>query len=264
MPVEVDPNELRERFLKALYGHVDGLRNKAEADFAEGPFQAELDLLEEDPVYSAFGLAVPEYMLIRLMGRMSISVGRRLGELHDKPVREVVATRFGLSMDEVSPKFKGLELDIALRFSEMAEEDIPFVRDRAAAAGVEIPDDAGGLGIEIRYNFNPNDSARIRKDVEMASLVRDQGLLPVYLVFSSMSPRLEDAVPRLRRAGWTFLLGAEAGRFSGEVFGLDFGEVLRGAKPEISRRVAEVMEAITGSYAFGAATRHADRVTDNG
>lgn len=259
MPVEADPDELRDRFLSALFGHIDGLRAKAEADFAEFSFRAELQELREDPVYSAFGLAVPEYLLIRLMGRMSISVGRRLGELHDKPVRDVVVSRYGLTLDDVSPKLSGLELDIALRFDQMQAEDVEYVRDQARAIGVDIPADRRGLGIEIRYNFNPNDSARIRKDVSMATLVHDSRLMPIYLVFSAMSPRLEDAVPRLRRAGWTFLLGADAGAFARSVLGLDFGAVLSEARPEISRRIAEVMDVITRSYAFRAAT--ADNVS---
>jgi len=263
VPVEGDPEELRQRYLDALYGHVEGWRLKAEADFAQEPFESELGELVADPVYSAFGLAVPEYMLIRLMGRMSISVGRRLGELHDKPLREVVATRFGLPMGAVSPKLKGLELDLALRFAELADpDDANFIRTEAAAVGVNVPVDAQGLGIEVRYNFNPNDSARIRKDVDMASHVQAAGLEPVYLVFSSMSPRLEDAVPRLERAGWKFLHGADAGAFAARVLGLDFGEVLREAKPLIVKRIGEVMEAILGSYAFRTATSHADRVTD--
>jgi hypothetical protein len=101
-PADLDPDELREKYLSALFGHVDGLKTKATNDFAEGPFLAELEQLREDPVYSAFGLDVPEYMLIRVMGRMSISVGRRLGELHDKPVRDVVVSRFGLTLEQVS------------------------------------------------------------------------------------------------------------------------------------------------------------------
>lgn len=254
MPVEADAEELRERFLESLFGHVDGLKAKAERDFAEQPFKAELAQLGEDPVYSAFGLASPAYTLIRLMGRMSISVGRRLGELHDKPVREVVASRFGLTAEQVSPRLSGLELDIGLRFEQLQPGDEEFVRERAGSTGVVVPDDSAGLGIEIRYNFNPNDSARIRKDAEMAGLVRDTGLEPIYLVFSAMSPRLKDAVPRLERAGWTFLLGPEAGAFAGEVLGLDFGSVLAEAKPEITKRVAEVMDVITRSYAFAAAT----------
>jgi len=70
--------DTEERFLKELRHHFKGWLEKVTRDLADSAFEEELVKLRRDPVYSAFGLAIPEYALIRLMGRLSISIGRRL------------------------------------------------------------------------------------------------------------------------------------------------------------------------------------------
>lgn len=108
-----------------------------------------------------------------------------------------------------------------------------------------------GLGIEIRYNFNPNDSSRLRKDVEVAELLRKEGLSPIYLIFAENSPR-DEAIARLKRAGWTFLVGKPALEFISELVGVDINGILD--KPRISaevkREIDETTTQIFGSFAF--------------
>ncbi|MGH9429006.1 MAG: hypothetical protein ACRD2L_22205, partial [Terriglobia bacterium] len=106
-----------------------------------------------------------------------------------------------------------------------------------------------GLGIEIRYNFNPNDSARLRKDVEMAELLKDNQLLPIYLIFSTISPR-DEAIARLKRAGWTFLVGDEAAGFMRELIGMDFQSILKEVRGELDAQVAKIMRQIYTSHAI--------------
>jgi hypothetical protein len=77
-------NQTLQRFRKELCHHLAGWRNKAREDFSESNLEKELIALTNDPVYSKFHLATADYVLIRLMGRMSISIGRRLGEIYDK------------------------------------------------------------------------------------------------------------------------------------------------------------------------------------
>jgi hypothetical protein len=108
-----------------------------------------------------------------------------------------------------------------------------------------------GVGIEIRYNFSPNDSARLRKDVAMARYVKAEKLFPVYLVFSGISPRAE-AMSRLKRAGWAFLTGNQAAEFAQALFGLDLASILDEPliKEEIQREVGAIMSSMIRSYAF--------------
>lgn len=243
-------DQLEEKFLETLRYHLSGLRSKAENEFSKSNFNHELSKLKTDPVYPKFALDSPEYVLIRFMGRVSISIGRRLGEIYDRLPRFIAAARFDLSQEQVAPKLNGLELDIGLRFSYIDREDVCYIR-KVVKKHLHHTESGNGIGIEIRYNFNPNDSTRLRKDVDMAGYLQAEKLLPIYLVFSAISPRHE-AIARLKRAGWNFLIGDLAIDFAKELLGLDLARILDKPKikAEVRRAVNEIMVTIFKSYAF--------------
>jgi len=107
------------------------------------------------------------------------------------------------------------------------------------------------VGIEIRYNFNPNDSSRLRKDVDMADLLTNNGYFPIYLIFSSISPR-EDAISRLTRGGWNFLIGNQAASFMNELLNVDITAILDvpSIREEIRTEVTSIMRELFNTYAF--------------
>lgn len=242
--------QLENEFINHLRHHLAGWRQKVQGDFSKENFENELAELNSDPVYPKFCLNTPEYVNIRFMGRISISIGRRLGEIYDKVPRLLAAARYKLLPEQVAPKLGGLELDIGLSFKQISASDETFVRATCAThlQGITIAD---GIGIEIRYNFNPNDSSRLRKDEDMASKVMAAGLTPVYLVFSSISPR-EEAIARLRRVGWKFIVGQPALNFATVLLGLDLSTILDlpAVKAEIEKEVNGMMNDIKTSYAF--------------
>ena len=241
---------IKERFLISLRHHLAGLLAKVENDFSKANFEKELASLQNDPVYSKFAFNSPEYVLVRLVGRVSISVGRRLGEIYDKIPRYVAAARFGLRPEQVAPLLQKLELDIALRFGLLSRHDVKGIQN-VVRQYLNVDCGDNGLGVEIRYNFNPNDSARLRKDVVMAGLVQAENLLPIYLIYSAISPR-DEAIARLKRAGWTFLVGERAIGFSRELFGLDLESILDepAIAAEVKREIGAIMTAMVGSHAF--------------
>jgi hypothetical protein len=245
-------NRVKARFLQELKHHLDGLRAKVRNDFCEKNFKKELALLNSDPLYTKFHLATADYLNIRFIGRMSISIGRRLGEIYDKIPRFLVGARFNLSPEVVAPLIDGLRLDICLEFSRLSPSDQVSVFSELAKI-FPYQDFSGfkGLGIEIRYNFNPNDSARLRKDVSMGKNLIREGLFPIYLIFSSISPR-DEAIKRLTQAGWTFIVGNEASSFSANLFGLDLSHILD--LPEVSGLIKFEIDAMTkelkNSYSF--------------
>jgi hypothetical protein len=253
----VSPKAVEEKFLSAVNHHINGWREKIAIDFSESSYQTEIAALQSDPVYSRFALDSPEYVLVRLTGRMSISIGRRLGEIYDKLPRFVAAARFNVSPEQVAEKFSGLELDIGLRYAALSPEDQMHVKSEIKNLGAN-PDSHTGVGIEIRYNFNPNDSSRLRKDCEMAELLIAAGLFPVYLIYSSISPR-DEAIARLKRAGWTFLQGDAASNFTTQLFAINFTETM--TKPEvwgsIQENVRSIMKGIFTSPAFQKVQREA-------
>ena len=249
VPKKEPLDQIEQKFLHAIEHHIRGWRQKIDDDFGVASYEKELENLRSDPVYSKFGLDCPEYVLVRLMGRMSISVGRRLGEMYDKLPRFLAAARFNVTSEQVAEKFDGLEIDIGLRYSLLSQEDRIQVASALTAYGADGSEN--GVGIEIRYNFNPNDSARLRKDVDMARHVQAAGLFPLYLIYSSISPR-DDAIARLTRGGWQFVQGNNATNFTRRLFGADFLGILD--RPDLQARlhkeIHELLVSIFHSYAF--------------
>lgn len=241
---------LEQQFVAQLRHHLDGWRKKVAADFSKKSFDAELAALNSDPIYPKFHFNTAAYVNIRFMGRMSISIGRRLGEIYDKVPRLLAAARYNITPAQVAPKFGVMELDIGLRFSELSKEDSEYVQDTCETHTTVRPAEEG-IGIEIRYNFNPNDSSRPRKDVDMADELIAAKLLPIYLVFSSISPR-DEAIARLKRAGWIFLVGQSALDFATDLLGMDLTSILD--RPAVSKEIKEEIEGmmtdIKLSYAF--------------
>jgi hypothetical protein len=241
---------LEAKFIEAFRFQLDQLHDKVRTDFSDESFHAELEQLRSDPVYAKFSFDTAEYVLVRLMGRVSISIGRRLGEIYDKVPRLLASFRYDIPLAEISPRIDGLELDICIRHSLLKALEIEHVR-KTVQKYFQGRQPAKGLGIEIRYNFNPNDSSRLRKDDAMAHhLIRDE-LFPVYLIFSSISPRHE-AIARLTRSGWSFLAGEEAFAFCRELFHIDLNEVLgrEAIRAEIRIKVGQIMDTLFASYAM--------------
>jgi hypothetical protein len=165
------PSAFEQRFFDALERHLQGWADKIARDFSSANLKAEVAALQGDKVYHDLGFDTPEYALVRLVGRMSISVGRRLGEIYDKVPRFVAAARFGLQPSQIAEVFDGLELDISLRSKLLKADD---QRHISTIISQVSKDRCSGIGIEIRYNFNPNDSARLRKDVEVAGKLKSR------------------------------------------------------------------------------------------
>jgi len=242
--------ELENKFIEVIRHQFKGLASKVLSDFSKENYEAELAALDSDPVYEKFAFNRAEYVLIRFMGRISISVGRRLGEIYDKVPRFAAAARFGLTPEQIAPKLDGLELDIGLKFAGLNAADQEHgknVYKKHIGSDLDTP----GIGMEIRYNFNPNDSSRLRKDVHMVELLVGHGLKPIYLVFSSISPR-QDAISRLTNSGWTFLTGSPAIAFITELLEIEIQSILDkpAIKNETKKVVDEIMKDLVGSHAF--------------
>jgi hypothetical protein len=81
---------------------------------------------------------------------------------------------------------------------------------------------------------------------------------PIYLIFSSISPR-EDAISRLTRAGWNFLIGNRANSFMNELLDVDITRILDvpSIREEIQREVNSIMRGLFNTYAFKQAMKGA-------
>jgi hypothetical protein len=243
---------IEQRFLLAIRHHFRGWHAKIDKDFSERAYKKEITALSGDAVYEAFGFANPAYVLTRLVGRMSISVGRRLGEIYDKIPQIATAARFQLPMEDIVVKVHNkLLLDIRVPYERLSAADRAHAAQVVQQYTAVCTAERSGVGIEVRYNFNPNDSARLRKDKEMAQYLQQDGLLPIYLVFSGISPR-DEAIASLGRAGWHFLVGSVATQFMKDLVEMDFQSILckPAVKAEVAREVGGMMDKMLRSPAF--------------
>jgi hypothetical protein len=239
---------IEDKFITELKHHLDGLKKKVEGDFNREAFEKELLSLKSDPIYPAFSLATDEYTLIRLMGRISVSIGRRLGEIYDKIPRLIAKISFDIPAERCTPKMGDkLELDICIPFDVLTEEMRKHVISTTVPYAKKIS--KNGLGIEIRYNFNPNDSARLRKDVDMVNYLKEDDITPIYLIFSSISPR-DEAIARLKRAGWIFIVGDDAVKYAHKLFMLDMAGILNKetVRSEVEKKINNTMKSLYTSY----------------
>jgi hypothetical protein len=94
----------------------------------------------------------------------------------------------------------------------------------------------------------------------MAEGLATMNLAPIYLIYSTISPRNE-AIARLTRAGWHFLIGAGASDFTQCLLGLDLAKLLGDPEVQalIERKVNEMMIALMTSHGFQAAIESAAR-----
>ena len=252
-------SNLRESFLKQLRHHMKGWEEKVHELFYTQEFNEGLQLLKSDPVYSRFGFDIPEFEIVRRIGRMSISIGRRIGEIYDKVPRLMAQAKFGLTKEIVAQKIptassgSGLEMDILLPYEKFDDHgEVRRVRELVSSLDNSgFPSGSKGIGIEIRFNFNPNDSSRLRKDVELGKALQDNGFLPIYLIFTENSPR-DEAILRLSRSGWNFIIGNEAKQFMHHLFEADFTTILD--EPTISKEIKsyskKLMRSIFTSPAY--------------
>jgi hypothetical protein len=230
--------------------HLKGLAAKIIQDFSVDSFDGEISDLRGDQVYEGFNLGTEEYALIRKMGRISISIGRRLGEIYDKIPRIIAHYAFNIAESDVAPILGGkLELDTCIDYAVVDKSYHDHIKSVSEKYIRILPEK--GLGIEIRYNFNPNDSSRLRKDVNMAELIIEKKLTPVYLVFSSISPR-DEAIARLKRAGWHFLIGNDAYAFVSALYDIDFKNLFTSPniRTTIDTNINALMENLFTSHPF--------------
>jgi len=72
-----------------------------------------------------------------------------------------------------------------------------------------------------------------------------------YLIFSSISPR-QDAISRLERAGWNFIIGEDARQFSTDLYNIDLSQILQkeAIYNSIKNKMDEIMRSLYLSHAY--------------
>lgn len=202
--------------------------------------EVEVERYKTDPVFSLFLLNSKDVVLARARGALVMSITRKLGDLYEKSIKEIVKHQLGLTDAEIrySARIAGEErsLECRILLKDIKDENIKVKVKQLMNEIIlkkrekyERKTDFAGLGFEIRYCYQIGDSKRIQADLHMARNLFKNDILPIMLIFCSTS--LQAPVRRFRESSyWTVIEGIKAYSFIERLSGFNFYSFLKDDK----------------------------------
>jgi hypothetical protein len=221
--------------------------------------QVEIEAYKNDPVFSLFLLDSKDIVLARDRGAFVMSITRKLGDLYQNCVNEILKYSLGLSSEQIkySAHIAGEERSLDCRVSlkdlgsEHQQRIRKIIKDITSAHRDKYHGkvDFDGLGFEIRYCYQIGDSKRIQADLHMANNLFENNILPVMLIFCSTS--LPGPVRRFRnRSYWTVKEGLESYNFVYDLTGFNFLSFLK-EDPKARSVIESIMKKIYAKFEAG-------------
>ena len=231
--------------LKAIC--VDELTKATESGVFDG-VPARIAAFQADPTWPHFGFDSPEFLQYQAVGNYYTAIFRKVGDLFEGVIQEIVQSQLGISREEQKHEFEIVvdgvtqhrSLDVAIELQKIKDRKVRTAVAKAleTLTGDKSPD---ATVIELRGCYMIGDSKRINADEHAAKAARSVGLSPVMLIFCSTS--LTSPVKRLRKS-WNLYEGAEAYDFIKRVTGFD----LQAFFEEISPDLKEVTNKLLGIF----------------
>lgn len=179
-----------------------------------------LNIIRDDPAFSNFSLDREKYAVSRFGGNLITSLHRKIGDLYEEVVTEILSSTLGVSIES-------LKFALTIRINEELQERstdgrILFDEITISEKKERAIENAGkgykGLALEVRSCYQIGDSKRIQADRDMALALKNISLKPVMLIFCATS--LRSPVIRLREF-WDVREGKSAFEFISELTGFD-------------------------------------------
>jgi len=216
----------------------------------------ELEDYKRDPVFSLFLLDSKDMVLARARGAFVMSITRKLGDLYENCIKEIIKHSFKLNNRQISyvAHIAGEEryLDCKISLRDLSSEDREKVSEIIRQIASEQADkyhgktDFNGLGFEIRYCYQIGDSKRIQADIHMADNLFKNAILPVMLIFCSTS--LSSPIQRFRnKSYWTVKEGLQSYKFINDLTGFDFFSFLKEDK-QARLTIESIMKKIYAKF----------------
>ena len=194
---------------------------------------------KEDPVFSIFGLYDEDYVRVKGASAYIVAIHRKLGDIYERCIREIVKESLGLTDDqvrysikvEIAGKLVERTLDCKILVHDVRDEEAKNRLRKLIAK--EVGEDKAnlyeGIGLEVRFCYQIGDAKRIQADLQMAhALIRDR-ILPIMLIFCNLS--LRQPLERFKqRTPWRVKEGMQAYSFIRELTNFDFYDFLNRIK----------------------------------
>lgn len=196
-----------------------------------------LEAFQSDPTWPIFGFDNHSFLLMQARGNFYTAIFRKVGDLFQECVAEIVEDRLGLSRAdqeysfdlEINGSMQNRSLDVGIDLDSITSESARR-RARKALTQAGAPASVSVAVCEIRGCYMIGDSKRIQADEQAATAARAAGLLPVMLVFCTTS--LSSPIIRLRRS-WSLYEGMETYDFLKNLTGFDLLGFLTEKEKEI-------------------------------
>jgi len=207
----------------------------------------EVQKFKQDLVFSIFGLDDERFISARVAGGFVQSVTRRLGTLFEKYVKEIVKAQLNLSEEDIKYSAKIghhiRDLEIMISLNKLEPKDRARIqRIILKEAQSTLPTKRYiGVGLEVRYAYTIGDSKRIQADEDMAVHLKNNDILPIMLVFSTVN--LSGPLAYLSRY-WIIKIGDDAFDFLKQLTEFDLKEFLLQYKDEIRKRVGKILNEV--------------------
>lgn len=167
------------------------------------------NLIKKDPAFSPFCLHNDKYVIARIGGNLITSIHRKLGDLYEDIILELLTIKYGFSRDYL--KFS-LNIVIDGKEQERTTDGrliLADIKDKDLKGNVKnlMVGDYAGLAMEVRSCYQIGDSKRIQADEHMANALKAINIEPKLVIFCNTS--LISPVKRLSHH-WTLYQGEEA------------------------------------------------------
>ena len=215
---------------------VDELMKATESGVFDG-VPARVAAFSADPTWPHFGFATQEFLQYQAVGNYYTAIFRKIGDLFEGVIQEIVQTQLGISKSEQKHEFELVvdgvtqhrSLDVAI--DVMKIQDVSK-RKKVTATLEKLTGDKSPKAtvIELRGCYMIGDSKRINADEHAAKAARSAGLSPVMLIFCSTS--LTSPVKRLRKS-WNLFEGTESYDFVRSVTGFDLQAFFQEISPDL-------------------------------
>lgn len=166
-------------------------------------------LIQNDPAFSPFCLDREKYVVARIGGNLITSIHRKLGDLYEDILLELLHDKYGFSKEYL--KFS-LNIVIDGKEQERTTDGrliLSDIKNRELQTKVAdlIIDGYDGLAMEVRSCYQIGDSKRIQADDHMASALKAINVEPKLVIMCNTS--LTSPVKRLSK-NWTVYQGKES------------------------------------------------------
>lgn len=170
------------------------------------------EMMKKDPAFSPFCLDRDKYVIARIGGNLITSIHRKLGDLYEQIILELLHTQYGFSKEYL--KFS-LDIVIDGKKQERTTDGrlvLDDINDENLKERVHnlIVGNFKGLAMEVRSCYQIGDSKRIQADDHMATALKAINIEPKLVIMCNTS--LESPVKRLSN-NWTVYQGAESFKY---------------------------------------------------